>query len=390
MRKIYGLLFGLAFAGSAFAQPDQWFVAIDPSQVSTLLDTATRAHIDMYRDVTGGPTIDGVVDPIWDSVPSSSLGNFSQYITGYTAVTNGVYSFTSELSDGSGTHRLPTSPADFSGSYKIMYDNDFIYVLYDITDDEINDGTLNTGVNEDWEFQEAPYPDSAAELLQGKPYPPYTGLAPEINKKFCYWGYLGAFKMDFMMEPSGTCNGEFRQKADAVAIQYAQRVQSCMCAWKLKDDGSGYYTEIAFSLKVALADSAGNAFVVPQGPHDSRWIAFEMKVIDEDYKKAEIQASWSTKDDDVWDAMVYGGRLKMQGVSVALPSVTNKEFTFSPNPSKDVIRFNKLAASVKIVSMTGITAKTATNVTELNVSNLASGVYQVMVDGKSVGKLEKQ
>jgi hypothetical protein len=313
MRKLSGLLVGLSLVTSLFSQPDQWYVAIDPAEVSTLLGPNRRKSVMLRVDGADIPVIDGMKDAVWDKV---SACTYDRYINYHTDLTAGVYSHKSDLSDGSNTRRLPDNASDFSGTYRVIYDDDFMYYFFDITDNEVNDNYVNPGIAESFEIQIAPYPDSAKQMLQSSPYPPYTGPAGVINKKFCYWAYLGALHFWFDINHGGNCLGHaggIRQKPDAVKINWYQRFQSCGCAWDLKGDGTGYTAEIAISLKVALADSANNPFTVPATVNDTQWISLETKVLDEDLGMKTIQASWNAQDNNVWDAMVFSGKTLMRG-----------------------------------------------------------------------------
>ena len=385
MKKIYGLFLGFAFVGSALAQPDQWAVAIDPAQISTI--QGAKRVWDMSKASTA-ITVDGTKDAIWDQIASQPYDRFIKYSTGVSA---GVYSTTSMLSDGpSPTRRLPDNNADFSGTYRVCYDEDYVYCFFDVTDNEVNDGTINP-INEELEFQEAPYADSAQQLLGTAPFPPYTGAAGLLNKTYCYWGYLGAFKMNFKLVADGKCEVTFRQKADAIAkINYDQRAAACPCAWKIKGAGDGYTAEVAISLRITLADSAGNGFKIPMAKDELQYISFEMKVFDRDLNMKDIQSSWNAEDNNVWDAMLWGGKLLMRGTGVSVPEVKTSEVTFSPNPAVDVVTLSEKVKSVELVSISGATVKAASNVQEINVSDLAAGIYIVKIDGKVAGKLMKQ
>jgi hypothetical protein len=392
MKKIYSLLIGSGLAVTGFCQPDIWPVGINPAEVPELLGPKRRI-IDMMRvDKGDEPIIDGIKDAVWDKVPP---GTYDRYITYYT-ICSGDYCFRQSLLDDGAIEprRLPANSKDFSGTYRVIYDDDYIYCFFDITDNEVNDGYINPGYQESFEFQVAPYADSAQELLKGKPYPPYTGAAPEINKKYAYWHYLGAFKYWFFIDHGGKCrpgpeNG-IRQHPDAVKIDYVSRFNSCGCAWQLKADGTGYTAEISFSLKVALADSANNPFVVPATNKDTSWIAFEMKCFDYDLGMKIIQASWNAEDLDVYDAIIYGGKLMMKGWTLGNdPLQADEKITYYPNPAVDAINFSKMLSTIDIISINGLIVKSEKNVSTINVNDLSPGIYVIKSQGKALGKFAK-
>ena len=382
--KLSLTVFALAIATAMFAQPDQFPVAIDPAEENTLLTTKREISMQLLNTPI---TVDGVKDVVWDSIIAAP---FDRYIKEFTKYEAGVYSKVSMLSDGpSPTRRLPDNNADFSGTYRVTYDEDYLYCFFDITDNEINDGGINP-INEELEFQEAPYSDSARQMLGTNPYPPYTGTAGEMNKRYCYWAYLGAFKMNFKLIADGKCEVSFRQKADAIAmINYDQRAASCHCAWKTKTNGDGYTAEVAISLKIALADSTGTPFEVP-GYGEKKWISFEMKAFDRDLNMKDIQASWNATDNNVWDAMIFGGKLLMKHEHIGLYTTKTSTVTFSPNPVTDLIMLSEKAETIEVISINGSMVKRAQQTQELVVSDLANGFYLLKINGLPAGKFIKE
>jgi hypothetical protein len=75
---------------------------------------------------TTAPVIDGVVDSVWDRASWSSINVFWL-----------------------GTQSNP-SAQDYSGRYKALWDENYLYVLYDITDDRIYDG-VRDALDRYWE-----------------------------------------------------------------------------------------------------------------------------------------------------------------------------------------------------------------------------------------------
>lgn len=79
-------------------------------------------HYDAAR-ASSEPVIDGNIDSAWDAatwhaidVPWTGTGTHEQWVA-------------------------PSSPADFSGRFKVMWDENQLYILVDITDDVIHDNT---------------------------------------------------------------------------------------------------------------------------------------------------------------------------------------------------------------------------------------------------------
>lgn len=383
MKKLITFMFMASAALQMFAQPDQWAVAIDPSSVNQLLGSERRQWEALMT--TTPVTIDGTKDAVWDKVEPQQ---YDRFIKEYTKNNSGTFQKISMLNDGDNNRRLPDNDADFKGYWRVLYDEDYFYMFFDITDNEVNDGTINT-FSEVLEIQEATYADSAQQALNGNPYPPYTGAAGELNKKFCYWGYLGSFQLVFSLAADNKCNFSFRQKSDALTkINYDSRAAACNCAWKIKPDGSGYIAEAAMSLKITFADSAGTPFTLP-APGDARWFALEMKVIDKDLNMKDIQASWNAVDNNVWDAMIYAGKVMLKGWSPGIKDAGSESISFWPNPAVSEIQFSAQLDKVQVIDMKGIVVKEGTNTNILNVSELPQGMYIIRSNDKILGKMTK-
>lgn len=89
-----------------------------PSSSSASSASSNRNHYDARR-ATSAPVIDGVVDPVWELAAWAPIDVFWL-----------------------GTQPNP-SAQDYSGRYKALWDQDFLYLLFDITDDRLFDGTRN-------------------------------------------------------------------------------------------------------------------------------------------------------------------------------------------------------------------------------------------------------
>ncbi len=386
MKKIYGLLISIFAITNIMGQ-----IEVPPTIVINPADTALVNSSDRRNWAMREPhepiTINGIKDANWDLITPKV---FDRFILGKTTYENGSYGM-------SNLNRLPIDKNDFSGSYRFCYDEDYIYTFFDITDDEINDGVLSTGLNEQLQIFAVPYPNSAQQILQGKPYPSdindgvnYAGLSKELSKKYLYWGYLGALKINFSLIADGKCKIAIDTNANEPLMDFKQREQSCHCAWKRKIDSSGYILEAAISLKIAMADSTGQPLDVYPSCQNTQ-MAFDVVLTDRDLGKAKnIKASWNAQNDNVWDLMLYTGELSIfNHRCYELNTENQDELTFSPNPATDLIHF-KNASTIQIISMNGILVASATNATELNISGLTSGIYVVIIDGAVAGKLQKE
>lgn len=93
------------------------------SSSSSIRSSSSQASSDRNRynapRATTAPVIDGVVDSVWERAAWSPINVFWL-----------------------GTQSNP-SAQDYSGRYKALWDENYLYVLYDITDDRIYDGVRN-------------------------------------------------------------------------------------------------------------------------------------------------------------------------------------------------------------------------------------------------------
>lgn len=89
-----------------------------PSSSSASSTSSNRNHYDAHRATTA-PVIDGIADAVWNSAVWAPIDVFWL-----------------------GTQPNPNAQ-DYSGRYKALWDEDYLYLLFDITDDRIFDGTRN-------------------------------------------------------------------------------------------------------------------------------------------------------------------------------------------------------------------------------------------------------
>lgn len=83
-------------------------------------DTTTPNHYEAPK-TSIAPTIDGVIDDTWAIAPWEAID------------------VPWREDPGVQTFKVPDSPADFSGRYKAIWTEDFLYLLVDITDDILHD-----------------------------------------------------------------------------------------------------------------------------------------------------------------------------------------------------------------------------------------------------------
>jgi hypothetical protein len=395
MRKIYFSLIGITFSAIVYCQPECIPSLINPADTvlvsqppcTSLAQTGCR-RVHVIRKTNVKINVDGQKDDIWAAIDSMNIDRFIICRTNYIA---GVYACTPEEP----FNRTPDNKTDFSGYSKIIYDDDYLYLLFDITDNEVNDGVINMGVQERIEIVVAPYPDSAQELLKGKPYPPYPGGTDffcnpkdtNLYKRFIYWPYFGAFKFKFVINPAPAVTILIDEIPDTSKINYYERVAACHSAWKMKDDKSGYILEAALSLKVALADSANKPYTIDKNEQS---MAFDVFPIDKDYGQNQIKASWNAQDDEVSDFMLYTGKLRFLKSYVGVDNSIIENVKFSPNPATDVITFSQKVSKAEIYSITGVLMSSGQNTEQLDVSGLQQGLYLVKADGEVIGKLMKE
>lgn len=88
------------------------------SSSSVSSTSSNRNHYDAHRAVTA-PVIDGTLDAVWEAAAWAPIDVFWL-----------------------GTQPNPTAQ-DYSGRYKALWDENYLYLMFDITDDRIFDGTRN-------------------------------------------------------------------------------------------------------------------------------------------------------------------------------------------------------------------------------------------------------
>lgn len=82
--------------------------------------------------------------------------------------------------------------------------------------------------------------------------------------------------------------------------------------------------------------------------------------------------------------------------ALATSEATKSKISVYPNPSSDVIKIEKLKpnSSLELTDSSGKLIRTISNIksdkTEINIKNLASGIYYLKVDGQSVQKIIKK
>ena len=137
-------LAALMYSASCFAQPSQWYVAINPAKLDSLLGPSRR-QLGWHRiGSPEAPMIDGTTDSVWTKA-SSSQSTFDRYIKEVTTKLGDSYKVESLLSNGINSKRLPENAQDFSGFFRTMFDDDYFYLYYDITDDQVNSEESNSG-----------------------------------------------------------------------------------------------------------------------------------------------------------------------------------------------------------------------------------------------------
>lgn len=109
-----------SLSSSSDAPPSSRSSAMTDSSSSRSMSSSSsnRNHYDAHRAATA-PVIDGTLDAVWEAAAWAPIDVFWL-----------------------GTQPNPTAQ-DYSGRYKALWDEDYLYLMFDITDDRIFDGTRN-------------------------------------------------------------------------------------------------------------------------------------------------------------------------------------------------------------------------------------------------------
>ena len=277
--------------------------------------------------------------------------------------------------------RNPSSSTDFAGSVKYMYDADNLYVLFKATDDYIFPADSST--QESFEVMWAPYPDSIP-MAMAKQLDPLFAADPtsaDARQSVGYWTKAGAIKTSLDAKGNNSYL-DYTAAWDANAtINWSAPIANLGVVTKFTKLTA---TEYTYMVTIPFGEAMSN-FV----PSADTAIAIELKVVDKDTGKKNIEAASNTDQNDLWVLMYYAGRGKFSndvaGGNVGISQSPSSKISVYPNPATDEIRISNSEQVKKVVitNLIGQSVRTFEKVSNnsLNLDKLGKGVYLVRLYG---------
>jgi hypothetical protein len=390
MKKIYVFLLGLCLSLVAFAQSPtcNWYPTCGNSTwLTTTWENSKSPSVKpvakAYYFAPGLFTNDtDAFDYLWNASPADSIP-----LNGYIGVDGSP-------STGNG---WAVPPAGFTSQAKLLYDNNYLYVLQKVTDNSVlfnsNSGTTglqgSTNPSDQYEVEVAPYDSFTNVNASGGAI-----AATDYQDEFALWNGLGARKLTYFLD------GYVSQYNYLTAGQDPASnggFYDCWISTRLRPYGYESLMLVSFTWAMsngANATQGGTAFV----PTEGSYIAFNVTDLDYDAgtnTASYCQAAWSTNDNDIWATMEYCGKVEFMGPLPSLPcnaitindglcdnainnTVKNDAVTIiSSNPVADEIQFSAVVKEVKVIDLVGKVVAEANQTDEISVSGLANGLYIV-------------
>jgi hypothetical protein len=336
----------------------------------------------------------GMMDPDWadDFMADGKVTLDLDYYTDFDMDTEGVsdvwdkivtdaYPVNKYLVTEDGAKRAPDNAEDFSAEIKGFFDNDNVYILVKVTDNEIIPGM------EALELMWASYPD----YLPKEDWP-FTPRATEDNEHtIAYWGNRGAGKalanLDFYDNdtiPIGLESGfYFSQVSGTTSDAYWTHSWTTpdwdkdlgMKVGQFKQTGNTTWEAI---WKLDIEKSFGGYVTAAKDVEFS----FDFKIIDNDtltQPGTKIEALFSSTNNEVWWSTYYAGRARFTQDPVSVASnVTASNISVYPNPTTDELFISQEVAKIEVFNVLGA------KVTEVNkmarkvsLAGLKKGIYIV-------------
>lgn len=390
MKKMYALMAIAMFSLSLFAQkgpawqgiPELDVEGADPREIvyetKNLYEVVKVNNFDI---VTQG------FDELWDNIPASGVTSFTEI-----------------------GRRTPTEVTDFACEFKAAYDEFYLYVLLNVTDnniheaaiDEIYDGDDDDGnpkyksASDGVEFMWSTYPvffkpafdsgyvvHSVGRWDTTGSYKTGWKLANTESNAIVYDNYVPTWSWD----PFGPSETPWAIGWGASAGNFGLESKYN----KLSETNYTYFAAIPFETAMA-------GFTPEVG--DTMTMEIKFDDVDESTKDQGIATStWNSGNNNVYFAMWYAGFFKFSDVEVAPVSTPNvsevAKLSFYPNPAGDnLILKAEGIQQVDVLNIVGqkVLSAAYNNISEvnLNVSELKSGVYFLSVNGSQTAKFMKK
>lgn len=361
MKKIYTLVL-MAFlgSGSVMAQIPGWGFSGPAMQGDWRANVAALYATRLEYKIWAAPAT-------WDATTSNVMDIWDKIPVGYP------------LSKVFVGKRAPESAADFTGTVKYMYDLDNLYVMFKATDDYIY--PADSSKQESFEVMYSPYSDSIpmASCKALDTAFAASAAAADYRQTIAYWTKAGAIKTSFNALGSNSYV-DFSKAWNGGIVNWGAPAANLNLTTKFTKINATEYTFMA----IIPFDVAMGGFI----PEPDKTMALELKVVDKDPGKKDIQIASNTDINELYIQIVYAGLGKFSadiaGGNVGLKQTPSAKFSVYPNPAADQIRitnFNKVN-KVVITNLLGQEVRTFNTVTSsLELGNLNKGVYLVRMYG---------
>jgi endo-1,4-beta-D-glucanase Y len=276
----------------------------------------------IYKTATNTtPVIDGAVDEVWNNALIVS-GNTLNNLVG----TNGGN--------------------NLSGSFKALWDNNFLYILSTVTD--------NVKTNDSPEV----YNDDAVEIY----------LDINNDKSTTYGSDDFQYSFGYNDGTIVTANPSSRATSN---IEY-----------QMVATNNGYI----FEAKIPWATLAAS-------PIAGKQIGFDFMLNDDDNGgERDGKIAWNASTDDAWqNTSIFGTAMLSDIVISSYDDVVFESMSVHPNPTNGNVFINGLEGKYEfeIIDMTGVSVAKGNNESNINITNYPSGIYGVIIKKDGSQKMTK-
>jgi hypothetical protein len=268
--------------------------------------------------------------------------------------------------------RSPDNAEDFTGEIKGIYDDENVYILVKVTDNEIIPG------QEAMELMWASYKDT----LSVERWPNVPHATTDANEHvIARWGEMGAGK--------AAVNLDF---ADTLGIS----VESGFY-FAENDEGNYTHTWTAPDWDTELGMWVGQFKQTSNTTWEAIWkfnidktfagliegneeeeFSFDFKVIDRDTltQARRIEAGFNSDINEVWWSTYYAGYAKFGVKNVAVDqNLASGAIRIFPNPASEYVEFTETLKSARIYDITGSLIHESFDVNHINLEGFSNGVY---------------
>lgn len=306
---------------------------------NTLAQWTPKSALIMFRE--NGPVVDGTLDDMWANLPAQDI--------------NIPFEFGTENED------TVTMIGDAVPTWKGVWDDDYIYILVEVPDNEYYPNTTNS-----WTYDKPEiYFDVNPTIVEDGTTTPGAMHANSGHYQFAptrddVLDANAAARYDFAVEPGAT---------------------------------TSYFVEYSFTIDSLLIRDRSDSF----NPNSQCFIGFDITVIDRDQTEGCVDAhqriNWSNNAVDTrelpganpgesWETLDASGELHFC-IDPAVKYTYESSNAIFPNITTDIININTEAKSLEIVNNIGQLVKVIENNPEqINVSELPDGIYFVTIKTK--------